>query len=101
MTVSKKAKYYVLDTNILLSDPYSIYGFEDNVVVITGTVLQELDTKKTLIGDTGFNARESVRILEELRLKGNLNDGVQLNKKGMLIVEPDGVDEEDYQKGIL
>lgn len=99
MTVSKKAKYYVLDTNILLSDPYSIYGFEDNVVVITGTVLQELDTKKTLIGDTGFNARESVRILEELRLKGNLNDGVQLNKKGMLIVEPDGVDERRLPKG--
>ena len=57
MAISKKAKYYVLDTNILLSSPDAIYGFDDNVVVITGTVLQELDFNKTKPGDTGFNAR--------------------------------------------
>ena len=32
-------KYYVLDTNILLQNPNAIFGFEDNVVVITGTTL--------------------------------------------------------------
>lgn len=44
-------KYYVLDTNILLQNPDAIFGFEDNTVVITGTTLQELDSKKTLEGE--------------------------------------------------
>ena len=43
-------KYYVLDTNILLQNPNAIFGFEDNVVVITGTTLQELDSKKNMEG---------------------------------------------------
>lgn len=50
-------KYYVLDTNILLQNPNAIFGFEDNVVVITGTTLQELDSKKNMEGELGFNAR--------------------------------------------
>ena len=47
-------KYYVLDTNILLQSPGAIYGFEDNTVVITGTTLQELDSKKNLDGEIGY-----------------------------------------------
>ena len=47
-------KYYVLDTNILLQSPNAIYGFEDNTVVITGTTLQELDSKKNLDGEIGL-----------------------------------------------
>lgn len=50
-------KYYVLDTNILLQNPNAIFGLEDNVVVITGTTLQELDSKKNMEGELGFNAR--------------------------------------------
>ena len=55
-------KYYVLDTNILLQSPGAIYGFEDNTVVITGTTLQELDSKKNLDGEIGYNARQTARI---------------------------------------
>lgn len=32
-------KNYILDTNILISSPNAIYGFEDNNVIITGTTL--------------------------------------------------------------
>ena len=39
-------KYYVLDTNILLQNPNAIFGFEDNVVVITGTTLRSLILKR-------------------------------------------------------
>ena len=65
-------KYYVLDTNILLQSPGAIYGFEDNTVVITGTTLQELDSKKNLDGEIGYNARQTARILEDIRNRGNL-----------------------------
>jgi len=67
-------KTYILDTNILLSDPRSIFGFEDNDVVITQTTLQELDSKKTAKGELGFNAREAIRILESIRVDAENND---------------------------
>ncbi len=51
-------KNYVLDTNILIQNPNSIFGFEDNNIWITGTTLQELDGKKTAPGETGYCARE-------------------------------------------
>lgn len=59
-------KYYVLDTNILLESPDAVYGFQDNIVVVPATVLQELDRHKRDNGETGYNARESIRILEEV-----------------------------------
>ena len=52
-------KAYILDTNILLDSPRAIFGFDDNTVIITGTTLQELDSKKTAPGELGFNARET------------------------------------------
>lgn len=75
-------KIYVLDTNILLDSPNAIWGFDDNDVVITGTTLQELDSKKTLGGDIGYNAREACRILESMRQKGNLLLGVPTQNSG-------------------
>lgn len=99
MAISRKAKYYVLDTNILLSSPDAIYGFDDNVVVITGTVLQELDFNKTKPGDTGFNARESIRIIESLRDSGDFLNGVALSNKGVFKIEPDGVHAENLPNG--
>lgn len=63
-------KTYVLDTNILLDSPNAVFGFEDNTVAVTATTLQELDSKKTAPGELGFNARESCRIIEGLRVKG-------------------------------
>lgn len=40
-------KNYLLDTNILLQNPQSLFGFEDNNVYLCGTTMQELDSKKT------------------------------------------------------
>lgn len=90
-------KNYLLDTNILLQNPTSIYGFEDNNVYLCGTTMQELDVKKTAPGELGYNARECCRILDGLRVSGDLTKGVVLHtsseaeKCGKLYVEPDGV----------
>ena len=71
-------KNYVLDTNILLTDPAAmVNGFEDNIVIITDTTLQELDAKKGLQGEIGANAREACRILDALRAQGDLIEGVK------------------------
>lgn len=82
-------KIYVLDTNILMQSPKAIFGFDDNIVAITGTTLQELDKHKNDPGERGFNTRETVRIIDDLRTKGDLRKGVELPNKGSLIIVSD------------
>ena len=72
-------KNYLLDTNILLQNPQSLFGFEDNNVYLCGTTMQELDSKKTAPGELGYNARECCRILDGLRETGDLTKGVVLH----------------------
>lgn len=93
-------KRFLLDTNILLQSPESmVKGFDDNTVVICGTTLQELDKKKTSGGDIGYNARESIRILDELRTQGDILTGIPLPNGGKLMIEPDGVDQNLLPQG--
>jgi len=79
-------KNYLVDTNVLLLDPNSIYAFQDNNVYILISVLEELDKFKTAAGETGANARKVARELDLLRAKGNLNDGVGLDNGGTIYV---------------
>jgi len=79
-------KNYLVDTNVLLHDPNSIYAFEENNVYILVAVLEELDKFKTAPGETGANARKVVRELDLLMEKGDLNDGVRMDNEGMMYV---------------
>ena len=83
---------YLLDTNVLLESPESIFGFEENHVWICGTTLQELDRKKSECGEIGYSARRVCRLLDSLREQGSLIKGVKLPGQGKLYIEPDGVD---------
>ncbi len=80
-------KIFVLDTNVLLHDPHAIFSFEDNEVVIPIVVIEELDKFKKGIDEIGRNARQVSRILDELRQKGKLSQGVELDGGGSLCVE--------------
>ena len=71
-------KFYVLDTNVLIEDPESIFHFKDVFIGIPITVLEELDTIKTENSGRGSNARMITRHLDKLRSKGSLADGVEL-----------------------
>ncbi len=73
-------KKFILDTNIFLSDPNSLFSFEDNDVYIPISAIEELDHFKKLMTETGRNAREVSRILDDLRQKGPLNQGIPLTK---------------------
>ena len=88
-------KTYILDTNILMQAPNSIYGFEDNDIVITPTTLEELDHHKNDYGEAGYNARSAIRIIGSLREKGNFIEGIKLNNEGGIIrVEFNHINEE-------
>jgi len=71
-------KVFILDTNVLLNNPESIFKFEDNDVVIPISVIEEIDTFKKDLSETGRNAREVSRILDRLRERGTLSSGVKL-----------------------
>ncbi|MFO0623445.1 MAG: PhoH family protein [Polyangia bacterium] len=80
-------KTFVLDTNVLLHDPLSMFQFADNVVVVPIIVLEEIDQFKKELSDRGRSAREVCRRLDELRKQGHhLADGVTLPSGGELRV---------------
>ena len=78
-------KHYVLDTNVLLHSPHSLFAFSEHTIVIPEVVLEELDRFKSEPNDRGANSREVSRIIDQLRAKGNLIDGVLLNDEGGLL----------------
>ncbi|MGG1696832.1 PhoH family protein [Bacillus zhangzhouensis] len=81
------SKIYVLDTNVLLQDPNSIFSFEDNEVVIPAVVLEEVDSKKRYMDEVGQNARRVSRLIDALRSKGKLHEKITLESKGTLRIE--------------
>tara|TARA_R110000824_G_scaffold111661_4_gene260314 strand:- start:135 stop:1454 length:1320 start_codon:yes stop_codon:yes gene_type:complete len=83
-----KKKIYVIDTSVYLTDASSIYNFGNHDVVIPLKVLEEIDKHKKRQDGVGANARRIIRILDELRAKGNLQKGVRIQKgKGILRVK--------------
>ena len=86
--VSGKVKTFVLDTNVLLHDPQSIFKFEDNNLAIPVEVLEELDAiKGEQSTERGRNARRVHRILQELLPDARaMHEGVELETGGTLCI---------------
>ena len=80
-------KKYILDTNVLLYDPRALFKFEDNEVIIPITVIEEIDHFKKDETETGRNARQFSRFLDELRDRGSLSQGVGMDNGGILRVD--------------
>lgn len=80
-------KTFVLDTNVILHDPMSMFSFEGSRVVLPLTVIEELDTFKRNNDERGRSARFVSRKLDELRKGGKLSNWVPLEHGGKLKVE--------------
>lgn len=78
-------KHFVLDTNVLLHNPNAIFKFEEHEVVVPLTVIEELDRFKKNNDETGRNARQVIRSLDELRSQGRLFEGVTWNDDGGIV----------------
>ncbi|KOO58593.1 ATPase [Rheinheimera sp. KL1] len=63
---AKDKKIYVLDTNILLHEPFAFLNFQEHDVVIPMTVLEELDHIKDKHKDVSREARIAIRALEDV-----------------------------------
>lgn len=77
-------KYFVLDTNVLLHSADSITSFADNTVLLPMSVIEELDRFKSRNDELGRNARQAIRELDAMRVKGSLSQGVEMDNGGVL-----------------
>jgi PhoH-like ATPase len=74
-----KHKILVLDTNVLLTDSNAISNFENADIAIPLKVLDEIDKHKKRQDSVGMHARSIIRKLDELREKGNLFEGIDVD----------------------
>ena len=78
----KFQKYYVLDTNILLNDANFINTLSDNgknLIILPETVIDEMDTKKSLMTEIGYQARAFGRLLSKAEVTDKVNVGRSKN----------------------
>lgn len=87
-TISSKGdasgqKLFVLDTNVLLHDPSSLFRFEEHDVFLPMMTLEELDHQKKGMSEVARNARQVSRTLDALvHDSDNLDQGVLLSNIG-------------------
>ncbi|WP_432720692.1 PhoH family protein [Jeongeupia wiesaeckerbachi] len=73
-------KLFVLDTNVLMHDPTSLFRFQEHDLFLPMMTLEELDNNKKGMSEVARNARQASRFMEELvaGLEHSLHDGVPL-----------------------
>lgn len=73
---------YVLDTSVLLSDPWAVTRFAEHHVVLPLVVIGELEGKRHH-HELGWFAREALRLLDDLRLEyGRLDVPFPIGESG-------------------
>lgn len=78
-------KLFVLDTNVLLHDPTSLFRFEEHDVYLPMIVLEELDGHKKGMTEVARNGRQVSRTLDALAAglaKGDMSHGLPLSSLG-------------------
>ena len=77
-------KLFVLDTNVLMHDPTSLFRFEEHDVYLPMVTLEELDDNKKGMSEVARNARQASRFLDEIvsRGEGDIESGYALKGKG-------------------
>jgi PhoH-like ATPase len=61
-----KRRLFVLDTNVLLHDPTSIFRFEEHDIFLPMVVIEELDANKKGLSEAARNARQVSRFLDDM-----------------------------------
>ena len=77
-------KLFVLDTNVLMHDPTSLFRFEEHDVYIPMATLEELDNHKKGMSEVSRNARQTSRYLDEMIgfAEAGIAEGIPLVRHG-------------------
>jgi len=78
------AKLFVLDTNVLLHDPTSLFRFEEHDIYLPMIVLEELDAHKKGMTEVARNGRQVSRSLDALVATpgADIGRGIKLDSTG-------------------
>lgn len=71
----------IIDTNVLIHDPSSLYRFQEHDIFLPMTVLEELDNNKRGHSEIARNARQASRFIEDLMggaTQQEIENGIQL-----------------------
>ena len=98
----KVKKLFVLDTNVLMHDPTSLFRFEEHDVYLPIGTLEELDANKKGLSDVSRNARQASRFLDEIvsSEKESIKDGLPIKvkdgqaSKGKLFLQTEAINGE-------
>ena len=86
--MGSEKRLYVLDTNVLMHDPTSIFRFEEHDVLLPMMVLEELDAAKKGLSEVARNVRQVSRFIGEMmqhQPHADLDEGLELR-------EPEGLE---------
>src|SRR5690349_24093727 len=77
-------KLFVLDSNVLMHDPTSLFRFQEHDVYITMVTLEELDNNKKGMSEVARNARQTSRYLDEVISSAisAIDEGISLQSHG-------------------
>jgi PhoH-like ATPase len=98
----KMKKLFVVDTNVLMHDPTSLFRFEEHDLYLPIGTLEELDAHKKGLSDVARNARQASRFLDEIvsSEKENIKDGLAIRikdgqaAKGRLFLQTEAINGE-------
>jgi PhoH-like ATPase len=81
---STGSRLFVLDTNVLMHDPMSLFRFEEHDIYLPMIVLEELDSNKKGMSEVARNARQASRTLDALAAQngGEMSRGLALASLG-------------------
>lgn len=86
-----------------MQSPRALFGFADNDIYLPTTVIRELDKHKTDSGERGYNTREVIRMLEDLRRSyvathaaGEEIKGIEMPNGGTLHIAESEIDHPDF-----
>src|SRR6187549_669433 len=83
-TPAAATRLFVLDTNVLMHDPTSLFRFQEHDLYIPMAVLEELDNNKKGMSEVARNARQASRYLDELvsGAEASIGEGIPLERHG-------------------
>ncbi|MDE2605823.1 MAG: PhoH family protein [Burkholderiales bacterium] len=78
------SKLFVLDTNVLMHDPMSLFRFDEHDIFLPMVVLEELDGHKKGTTEVARNARQASRSLDQLASAqgADMASGLRLDSTG-------------------
>jgi len=82
---AEPARLFVLDTNVLMHDPSSLFRFAEHDVYLPMMTLEELDNHKRGMSEVSRNARQVSRSLDALIAhagEGAMDEGIELAALG-------------------